>query len=125
MQEVFLVIELVIAIALVIVILMQKSEGGAASLTGGGNMGGLMSVRGAANFLTRLTAILAAAFMATSLILAVLAGNATTDTGSVMDKVKTEAQPPSSSQPSSPSKPEAAAPAKPEQPAAPSVPFSE
>ncbi|MFN3232740.1 MAG: preprotein translocase subunit SecG [Alphaproteobacteria bacterium] len=77
MQPIILVIHLVLAIALVVVILMQRSEGGAANLTGGGGggMGGFMSVRGAGNFLTKLTTYLAMAFIATSLILAVFAGS--------------------------------------------------
>jgi preprotein translocase subunit SecG len=63
-----------VAIALVGVILLQRSEGGGLGLgSGGGNS--FMSVRGTANFLTRLTAILATIFMATSITLAILAGN--------------------------------------------------
>jgi len=85
LTPVILIIHLVIAVALVAVILMQRSEGGAASLTGGGGMGGFMSARGAANFLTRLTTYLAAGFIATSLLLAVFAGS---DAGpsSIMDE---------------------------------------
>lgn len=110
MQEVVLVIQLVVAIALVIVILMQRSEGGAATLTGGASSGGFMSVRGAASFLTRLTAFLAAFFMALCLVLAVLAGQAGQERGSIMDNVKVPAK---------------TAPATPAEPAAPAVPFSE
>jgi preprotein translocase subunit SecG len=113
MQEVVLIIQLVVAVALVIVILMQRSEGGAATLTGGASSGGFMSVRGAANFLTRLTAILAGAFMVLCLVLAVLATRGANNTGSIMDKVKV----PEAATPATP-----AAPAK---PAAPAVPFSE
>ncbi len=75
MQAVILVIHLLIAIALVGVILIQRSEGGGLGL-GGGTFGGLTTGRGAANLLTRTTAILAASFIATSLLLAILAGNA-------------------------------------------------
>lgn len=75
MATVVLVIHLLIAIALVGVILIQRSEGGGLGI-GGGSMGGLMSTRGTANLLTRTTAILAAAFISTSLLLAILAGNA-------------------------------------------------
>ncbi len=88
MQPIILVIHLILAVALVAVILMQRSEGGAANLTGGGGgaggMGGFMSARGASNFLTKLTAYLATAFIATSLLLAVFAG---TEVGpaSIMD----------------------------------------
>ena len=60
-----------VAIALVGVILLQKSEGGALGM-GGGGMSGFMTGRSTANLLTRTTAILAAAFMATSVLLVVL-----------------------------------------------------
>ena len=66
-----LVIHAIIAAALVAVILMQRSEGG--GLVSGGNAGGLMSARGAADFLTRTTAILAACFIGLSIVLAALA----------------------------------------------------
>lgn len=73
MQNVLLVIHLLLAIGLVGVILIQRSEGGGLGLGGGGGQGGFMTTRGAANLLTRTTAILAALFLTTSLILAVLA----------------------------------------------------
>lgn len=66
-----LVIHAIIAALLVTVILMQRSEGG--GLTTGGSPSGLMSARGAANFLTRATAILAGLFIVMSITLAVLA----------------------------------------------------
>lgn len=66
-----LVVHAIIAALLVTIILMQRSEGG--GLTTGGNPSGLMSARGAANFLTRGTAILAAMFVGMSILLAVLA----------------------------------------------------
>jgi preprotein translocase subunit SecG len=68
----FLVVHTLIAIALVAVILLQRSEGGGLGI-GGGTGGGLMTARGAANLLTRSTTILAALFIGTSIILAVLA----------------------------------------------------
>src|SRR5207237_10709857 len=64
-------IHLLIAIALVGVILLQKREGGALGM-GGGGMSGFMTGRSTANLLTRVTAILAAAFMATSILLVVM-----------------------------------------------------
>ncbi len=70
MQTVIVVIHLMVVVALVGVVLLQRSEGGALGIGGGG---GFMSVRGAANALTRTTAILAAAFFATSISLGVLA----------------------------------------------------
>lgn len=66
-----LVVHAIIAALLVTVILMQRSEGG--GLTSGGSPSGLMSARGAADFLTRSTAILATLFIAMSILLAVLA----------------------------------------------------
>ncbi|MEN2784829.1 preprotein translocase subunit SecG [Sphingomonas qilianensis] len=73
-----LVIHAIIAAALVAVILMQKSEGG--GLGTGGSPSGLMSARGAADFLTRSTAVLASVFVALSIVLAVLAANRQTVT---------------------------------------------
>ena len=69
-----LVIHTLIAIALCGVILLQRSEGGGLGI-GGGNAGGLMSARGAADLLSRSTTILAALFITTSIILAVLAAS--------------------------------------------------
>src|SRR5271163_2674213 len=71
MQTVLLVIHLLIAVALVGSVLLQKSEGGALGM-GGGGMSGFMTGRSTANLLTRATAILAAAFMATSALLVVM-----------------------------------------------------
>lgn len=71
------VVQALIAAALVGVILMQQSEGGGLG-TGGGNPSGLMSARGAANFLTRATAVLATLFVVLSIILAALAVDVTT-----------------------------------------------
>jgi preprotein translocase subunit SecG len=72
MATVLLVIHLLIALALIAVVLLQRSEGGALGIGGGGG-GGFMTGRGAANLLTRATAGLAAAFFATSLILSLVA----------------------------------------------------
>jgi preprotein translocase subunit SecG len=73
MQTLLLVIELLIAIALTIVILMQRSEGGALGMGGGGSgLGGLFSPRGASDTLTRTTAILAVLFFSICLALNLL-----------------------------------------------------
>ena len=74
MNTILLIIHLLIALALVGVILLQRSEGGALGI-GGGGMGGLMTGRSSANLLTRVTAFLATGFIATSLLLAILAGH--------------------------------------------------
>ncbi len=66
-----LAIHILVAIALVGVILLQKSEGGALGM-GGGGMSGFMTGRSTANLLTRVTAVLAAAFMTTSVLLVVM-----------------------------------------------------
>ncbi len=71
MATVLLIIHIMIALALIGVVLLQRSEGGALGIGGGG--GGFMTGRGAANFLTRVTAGLAAAFFFTSLVLSLLA----------------------------------------------------
>ena len=118
MQEVVLIILMAVAIALVAVILLQKSEGGAATLTGGASSGSFMSVRGTTNLLTRATAILATVFMVLCLALAVLASRGGNNAGSVLDKANVPAAPaPAGSAPT--------APAAPAQPAAPSVPYQE
>lgn len=70
-----LVVHGLITLALVGVILLQRSEGGALGIGGGGG-GGLMTARGAANLLTRSTTILAGLFIAMSILLAVLAAGA-------------------------------------------------
>ncbi len=70
MQTVLIVIHLMIVVALVGVVLLQRSEGGGLGVGGGS---GFMTARGAANALTRATAILAAGFFATSLLLSIIA----------------------------------------------------
>jgi preprotein translocase subunit SecG len=71
MQHVVIVIHLMLVLALIGVVLLQRSEGGGLGI---GSSGGFMSSRGTANVLTRATAILAGLFFATSLMLSILAG---------------------------------------------------
>lgn len=78
MTAVILTIHVLIVLALIGVVLLQRSDGGALGI-GGGSGGGFMTGRGAANALTRTTSILAAAFFATSLILAIRAGAGSDD----------------------------------------------
>ena len=66
-----LIVQTLIAIAMITLILMQRSEGG--GLAGGGSPSGMMSARGAADFLTRATAVLATIFVLLSIVLAALA----------------------------------------------------
>ena len=77
MQTVLLMIHLVIAVFLIGFIMLQKSEGGALGI--GGGSGGLFSSRGVGNTLTRATAILAAAFFATSITLTILSNHKGSD----------------------------------------------
>ena len=70
MENVILVAYLLIVLAMIAVILLQRSEGGGLGM--GGNAGGLMTVRGSANLLTRTTAVLAALFFATAIGLTIL-----------------------------------------------------
>ena len=66
-----LIVQAIVTLALIGVILMQKSEGGGLGM--GGSPSGFLSARGAADFLSRATAILAVAFVALSIALAVIA----------------------------------------------------
>ena len=77
MQTVLIVVHLLIVLALIGVVLLQRSEGGL-GLGGGGSGGvsGFMTGRGQANALTRATAILAALFFVTSMTLAVMSHRA-------------------------------------------------
>ena len=88
MQTVLIVIHLMIVLALVGVVLIQRSEGGGLGIGGGS---GFMSARGAANALTRTTAILATLFFITSLALGIWAryGGSSTD---ILDRIPTETQ---------------------------------
>ena len=107
MEEVLLVIHLMLAIAIVITVLLQRSEGGALGMGGGGGSGvggGLMTGREAANLLTRSTAILAACFFATSLTLTILAGNSS-DSRSILERSEADGVPNQSSSPTSPTVP--------------------
>ncbi len=71
MQTVLIVIHIFVVLALIGVVLLQKSEGGALGIGGGS---GFMTTRGSGNVLTKATAILAGAFFLTSLLLSVVAG---------------------------------------------------
>ena len=85
MTTVLLTIHILIAIALVGCVLLQRSEGGGLGI-GGSAGGGFMTARGTANLMTRVTAILAACFFLTSIGLAILAG-AGNEPVSIVDEV--------------------------------------
>ncbi len=93
MQTIILVVHLLLALALVGVVLVQRSEGGLGGLGGsgpGGGMGGLIGGRAAANLLTRATGVLAGSFFATSIVLAVLAGGHDAPVSIIQDGAATE-----------------------------------
>jgi len=74
LQTLLVLAELFVAVALIVVVLLQRSEGGALGMGGGGSgLGGLFSPRGAADTLTRTTAILAALFFLTCVAMNLLA----------------------------------------------------
>jgi preprotein translocase subunit SecG len=106
LTAVLLIIHLFVTLALIGVVLIQRSEGGGLGIGSSQGMGSFMSGRGTANLLTRTTAVLAAIFMALSLTLALLNRGTTGVAGSLL------ANPP----------PAATAPAPPPAPKAPSAP---
>jgi len=87
MQNVILIIHLILALCLIGVVLLQRSEGGALGIGGGG--GGLVSQRGAATALSKITWALAIGFLITSIMLTILARGG--GTGSVLDGLQEEA----------------------------------
>ena len=77
MEFVVLIVHLFLALALIGVVLLQRSEGGALGIGGGGGggMSGFLTGAATANLLTRATAVIAALFIATSMTLAVMSGS--------------------------------------------------
>jgi len=84
LTAVLLIIHLFVTLALIGVVLIQRSEGGGLGIGTSQGMGSFMSGRGTANLLTRTTAILAALFMALSLVLALLNRGTTGVAGSLL-----------------------------------------
>jgi preprotein translocase subunit SecG len=75
MEQVVLVIHLMLALGIIALVLLQRSEGGGLGVGGGGGgMGNLAGAQTTANALTRMTAVFAGCFFCTSLLLAILAG---------------------------------------------------
>ena len=105
-----LVVHVLIAVALVGVVLLQKSEGGALGM--GGGMSGFMTGRTTANLLTRATAILAAAFMTTSALLVVMSNREHAPRSILEQSTPAAPESPAVPQPQTP-------PAEPAQPSAP------
>lgn len=87
MENVVLVIHLILALALIGVVLLQRSEGGALGMGGGG---GAMSARGAATALAKMTWIFAIGFIITSITLTIIAAEKSAG-GSVLDRLGTSA----------------------------------
>ena len=103
MTTVLLIIHLFVTLALIGVVLIQRSEGGGLGIGSSQGMGAFMSGRGTANLLTRTTAVLATLFMVLSLLLALL-NRGTTIGRSILDT------PPPASAPAQPSQPPSNAP---------------
>ena len=91
MTTVLLMIHLFVTLALIGVVLIQRSEGGGLGIGTSQGMGSFMSGRGTANLLTRTTAILAAVFFALSLILALMNRGTLSAGRSVLDNLPTPA----------------------------------
>ena len=91
MENVVLTVHLILALLLVGIVLVQRSEGGGLGMGGGG--GGAMSGRAAANAMTRLTWVLAAAFIGTSITLTVFAASDSAGS-SVIDQIRGSAPAP-------------------------------
>ncbi|HEU0117355.1 MAG TPA: preprotein translocase subunit SecG [Alphaproteobacteria bacterium] len=120
MENVLLVIQLLIAIALISVILIQRTAQDGGGLMGGGStMGGLFTARGSANLLTRTTGVLAAIFIINSLALGYLASSHH-EQRSVLDMISPNvpAQAPVKADAPAAPAPEAPAPAAPQVPVA-------
>ena len=86
MENIILIINIILAITLVILILFQKSEGGALGI--GVSQDNFMFSRSAGNFLTKATAIVATLFIICSLTLTILSRSELTPTSSVIDKIE-------------------------------------
>ena len=93
MENILLVLNIIFAIILVLLVLMQKSEGGALGI--GVSQESFMFSRSAGNFMTKATAIVATLFIICSLALTIVSRGELTPSGSVLDKVdeKTEDTP--------------------------------
>ena len=86
MENIILIINIILAVILVILILFQKSEGGALGI--GISQDNFMFSRSAGNFLTKATAVVATLFIICSLTLTILSRSELTPTISVIDKIE-------------------------------------
>jgi preprotein translocase subunit SecG len=119
MIVILFVIHVLIALSLIGVVMLQKSEGGALGM-GGGGMSGFMTGRSTANLLTRTTAILAVAFFFTSIVLVKLS-SPSAGPKSIVDEGPAPGSPliPPIGAPATPAAPAPTAPAAPSGPSAP------
>lgn len=104
MMTVLLVLHLIVTLALIAVVLLQRSEGGGLGIGSSQGMGSFMTGRGTANLLTRTTAVLATLFMVLALAMALL-GRGEANRGSILDL------PPGPAIPATPTAPGGTAPA--------------
>ena len=104
MMTVLLVLHLIVTLALIAVVLLQRSEGGGLGIGSSQGMGSFMTGRGTANLLTRTTAVLATLFMVLALAMALL-GRGEANRGSILDL------PPGPAIPAAPTAPGGTAPA--------------
>ena len=86
MENIILIVNIILAVILVILVLLQKSEGGALGI--GVSQDNFMFSRSAGNFLTKATAIVATLFIICSLTLTILSRSELTPTTSVIDKIQ-------------------------------------
>lgn len=102
MENVILIVHLILALSLIGVVLLQRSEGGGLGLGGGGGGGGLVSSRGAATALGKVTWALAVAFICTSITLTIIAAQNAAGS-SVLDRIGADAPAGSTTLPDLPS----------------------
>ncbi len=105
MITVLLIIHLFVTLALIGVVLIQRSEGGGLGIGSSQGMGAFMSGRGTANLLTRTTAILATVFMVLSLTLALMNRGTTGVGGSLLANPPASAPTPATQAPAPPAAP--------------------
>lgn len=99
MQQILLIVQILICIALVSIVLLQQGRGADAGASfGGGSSGSLFGARGPASFLSKVTAGLAALFFANSLALAYIAGQSV-ERRSVVERVQMQVEQEAAEQP--------------------------
>ena len=90
MENILLVLNIILAIVLVLLVLMQRSEGGALGI--GVSQENMMFSKSAGNFMTKATAVVATLFIICSLALTIVSRSELTATGSVLDAVEEKNQ---------------------------------